>query len=102
MPGPLSRDDDEDPSPFVQDLDSEDNSTCSNRAMTTFGHPNTNNTLTHSGSVFGNPTNKVTPASPVTERKDPHGSAKLTTTSRKSPLQNAKLTYCREKIWWTT
>ena len=90
LPGPLSRDDDEDSSPLVQDLDLEDNTSCSKRDVTTYGQ--TNNTLTHSGSLFGNPTSGVTPASPITERKDPHGSAKLTATSQKSVQQNAKLT----------
>ena len=90
LPGPRSRDDDEDSSPIVQDLDLEDNTSCSNREMATFGQ--TNNSLTHSGSLFGDPTGGVTPASPITERKDPHGSAKLTAISQKSVAQNAKLT----------
>ena len=84
LPGPQSRDDDEDSSPFVQDLDLEDSVSCSNHEMTTCGHRN--NTLTHSGLLFGNPTKEVTPASP-------RQNTKLTATSQKSPRQNAKLTH---------
>ena len=74
--GPQSQDDDEDSSPYVQDLDLEDHVSCSNHEMTTCGHQN--NTLTHSGLLFGNPTKEVTPASPTKSAKDPLRSAKLT------------------------
>ena len=43
--GPLSWDDDEDSSPFVQDLDLGDHDPCSNYDMTTFGYDN--DALTH-------------------------------------------------------
>ena len=46
MPGPLSRDDDEDSSPLIQDLDPADHVPCSTRDMTTSGHEDP--TLTHS------------------------------------------------------
>ena len=47
LPGPLSRDDDEDSSPLIQDLDLANHVTCSTRDMTTFGHEA--NAFTHSG-----------------------------------------------------
>ena len=48
FPGPSSRDDDEDSSPLLQDLDLADHVPCSNRNMTTSGHDSTE-TLTYHG-----------------------------------------------------
>ena len=76
LPGPRSQDDDEDSSPYVQDLNSADHVPCSSSTMTTSGH--NDKTLTHSlgasahGSEFPFAPNanltgsdrKVTPASP--------------------------------------
>ena len=45
LPGPMSRDDDEDSSPFVFALDLAEHTRCSNYDMTTFGHEEA--TLTH-------------------------------------------------------
>ena len=47
LPGPLSRDDDEDSSPLILDSDLADHVPCSTRDMTTSGHENP--TLTQSG-----------------------------------------------------
>ena len=41
LPGPMSRDDDEDSSPLAQDLDLAKHVSCSTRDMTTFGHLHT-------------------------------------------------------------
>ena len=94
LPGPLSRDDDEDSSPLIQDLDLADYVPCSTRDMTTSGHDNP--TLTHSlgASALGSeiPTSqnakltgsdwKVTPASP-----------RLSAASQKAEEECAKLTF---------
>ena len=47
LPGPSSRDDDEDSLPLTQDLDLAKHIPCSNYDMTTFGHEK--QTFTHSG-----------------------------------------------------
>ena len=49
LPGPPSRDDDEDSSPLIKDLDLTDHIPCSNRDMTTSGHYDYDATLTHEG-----------------------------------------------------
>ena len=83
LPGPLSRDDEEDSSPLIQDLDLADHVPCSTRDMTTFGHDDA--TLTHSlgASAHGSETT-------ISEN------ANLTDSDRKvtpaSPPENAKLT----------
>ena len=77
VPGPQSQDDDEDSSPYVQDLDLEDQVSCSNREMTTFGHTNT----------------KPLTLSPGTRA---HGSENLQRVTPASLPQNAKLTlFCQ-------
>ena len=83
LPGPLSRDDDEDSSPLIKDLDLADHIPCSTRDMTTSGHDES--TLTHSlgASALGSETT-------ISEN------ANLTDSNRKvtpaSPPENAKLT----------
>ena len=87
-PGPQSRDDDEDSSPLIQDLDLADHVPCSTRDMTTSGHEYP--TLTHplGASALGSGI---------------HGSenAKLTDSDRRvtpeCPVKYAKLTVCTKK-----
>ena len=69
LPGPQSRDDDEDSSPFVQDLDLEDSTSCSNRETTTRGHPNTKPLTLSLGTRAHGSENlqRMTPASPTRE-----------------------------------
>ena len=86
LPGPLSRDDDEDSSPLIQDLDLADHVPCSNRDMTTFGHDES--TLTQSGFLM---------ATLVvgTDSKEwvSTGSTKITPSNQlNSTLENAHLT----------
>ena len=70
LPGPMSRGDDEDFSPLTQDLDLAKHIPCSIRDLTTEGQEE--NSLTHQGSLFGDPT-----------QKDPLGSANITDSNRK-------------------
>ena len=75
LPGPLSRDDDEDSSPRPQDLYLAEHTSCSNHGLTTLGQEST--ALTHQGLLDGNPTTC----------KDPPGSANLTgSTSKGHPV----------------
>ena len=93
LPGPLSRDDDEDSSPYVQDLDSADHVPCSSSTMTTSGH--NDKTLTHSlgasahGSEF-----PIAPNANLTgsDRKVTPVSPELPAASQKWSAQTAKLT----------
>ena len=86
-PGPLSRDDDEDSSPIVLDLDLADHVPCSNCDMTTSGHENP--TLTHSlgASALGSETsNSKNAHSTDSDRK-------VTPECSPHPEENAKLTH---------
>ena len=53
LPGPLSRDDDEDSSPRTQDMDLAKHIPCSTPGMTSFGREH--NSLTYSGFLMGPP-----------------------------------------------
>ena len=81
LPGPLSRDDDEDSSPRTQDLDLAEHTSCSTRDLTTLGQEST--ALTHQGLLIGSPT-----------RKDAQASANLTGTTCKGHPVIANLTLC--------
>ena len=80
LPGPLSRDDDEDSSPRAQDLDLAEHTSCSTRDLTTIGQESI--ALTHQGLEIGNPTSC----------KDPPGSASSSSINRQGPLGSANLT----------
>ena len=117
LPGPLSRDDDEDSSPIVQDLDSADHVPCSTRDMTTSGHDYP--TLTQSGFLMATPvvgtdskewvTTGSTTNTTQNQLNAPAHSGHLTGNNRKvtptslvSPPQNAKLTLGSISIsWWS-